>query len=202
MPSQPVWTPDMDAALSALWLSGISTAKIGAELQKSKNSVVGRAHRIHLPDRPSPIRREHIAGGPVVAVVLPPPRPLPAVTLAPLPSLEAPPPAPSVVVQVIVPTPPPAPVHAIAPRNQPARLAPVVPPVSVPPRPSLAVVSPPTVFLPRRVGCCLMPMWSNNERTKFDTDGSPMLCRKPTIAGSGYCAEHHAATHVRLQRRA
>jgi hypothetical protein len=63
-------------------------------------------------------------------------------------------------------------------------------------------VPPTTVFLPRRVGCCSMPMWSNNERTKFNADGSPLLCRKPTLQGSGYCAEHHAATHVKVPRRA
>lgn len=43
-------------ALWALWPS-VSTAEIGRRLGCSKNAVVGKAHRLDLPARPSPIRR-------------------------------------------------------------------------------------------------------------------------------------------------
>lgn len=51
------WTPQQDARLTELWLSGISTAAIGAAMAISKNAVIGRARRIGLPARPSPINK-------------------------------------------------------------------------------------------------------------------------------------------------
>lgn len=52
------WSPERDAALAQLWADGsLSAAEIGRRLGTSKNSVVGRSHRLHLPARQSPIRR-------------------------------------------------------------------------------------------------------------------------------------------------
>lgn len=53
------WTPDVIQRLRTLWAEGISTAEIGNRLGFSKNAVVGKVHRLKLPGRPSPIRREH-----------------------------------------------------------------------------------------------------------------------------------------------
>lgn len=50
------WTEFEDAELSALWEDGLSTSEIGRRMFRSKNSVVGRAHRQDLPARASPIR--------------------------------------------------------------------------------------------------------------------------------------------------
>ncbi len=52
------WTPDVIQRLRTLWAEGISTAEIGNRLGFSKNAVVGKAHRLKLPGRPSPIQRE------------------------------------------------------------------------------------------------------------------------------------------------
>ena len=52
------WTEDAIARLKALWGEGHSTAEIGRRMGVSKNAVVGKAHRLNLPARPSPIRRE------------------------------------------------------------------------------------------------------------------------------------------------
>ena len=49
------WTDDKIARLRELWKSGLSTAAIGRELDVSKNAVVGKAHRLGLEPRPSPI---------------------------------------------------------------------------------------------------------------------------------------------------
>lgn len=46
---------EFDRALRELWGIGDSTRIIGAKLGVSKNVVIGRAHRLHLPSRPSPI---------------------------------------------------------------------------------------------------------------------------------------------------
>jgi GcrA cell cycle regulator len=51
------WTDETIAKLRALWDEGLSTAEIGRRLNISKNAVVGKAHRLNLPARPSPIRR-------------------------------------------------------------------------------------------------------------------------------------------------
>jgi GcrA cell cycle regulator len=40
-----------------LWAEGHSTAEIGRRMGVSKNAVVGKAHRLDLPARPSPVRR-------------------------------------------------------------------------------------------------------------------------------------------------
>ena len=52
-----IWTDDQIARLRVLWDEGHSTAAIGRHLGVSKNSIVGKAHRIDLPERPSPIVR-------------------------------------------------------------------------------------------------------------------------------------------------
>ena len=51
------WTDETILRLRTLWSEGLSTAEIGRRLNISKNAVVGKAHRLNLPARPSPIRR-------------------------------------------------------------------------------------------------------------------------------------------------
>ena len=50
------WTDDAIRELRRLWSEGYSTAEIGRRMGISKNAVVGKAHRLDLPARPSPIR--------------------------------------------------------------------------------------------------------------------------------------------------
>jgi len=51
------WTEERVAELQKLWDTGKSASEIGKILGVSKNSVVGKAHRLKLTARPSPIRR-------------------------------------------------------------------------------------------------------------------------------------------------
>lgn len=51
------WTDEQISRLRALWADGHSTAEIGRRMGISKNAVVGKAHRLNLSARPSPIRR-------------------------------------------------------------------------------------------------------------------------------------------------
>jgi len=51
------WNDDNVARLKELWDQGLPTAQIGKLLDFTKNAVVGKAHRIGLERRPSPIRR-------------------------------------------------------------------------------------------------------------------------------------------------
>ena len=51
------WNETNVAKLKELWDQGLPTAQIGKLLGFTKNAVVGKAHRIGLERRPSPIRR-------------------------------------------------------------------------------------------------------------------------------------------------
>lgn len=51
-----IWTPDLIDRLAALWAEGLPTAEIGRRLNISKNAVIGKAHRLTLKARPSPLK--------------------------------------------------------------------------------------------------------------------------------------------------
>ncbi len=99
------WTAKAIDLLRALWAEGHSTAEIGRRMGVTKNAIVGKAHRLDLPARPSPIRKQE-AGGAQPSV----PRRSPSVreAAAALPTrqavVQAPPP----------PAPPPAPAATVA----------------------------------------------------------------------------------------
>lgn len=54
------WDDNNVTKLRELWDQGLPTAQIGKLLGFTKNAVVGKAHRIGLERRPSPIRRTAI----------------------------------------------------------------------------------------------------------------------------------------------
>ena len=56
------WTATTIDVLRALWDEGHSTAEIGRRMGVSKNAIVGKAHRLDLPARASPIRRQEAEG--------------------------------------------------------------------------------------------------------------------------------------------
>lgn len=73
------WSEETIARLRELWAEGHSTAEIGRRMGISKNAVVGKAHRLNLTARPSPIRRDGETAAPrpatprrVVGPTLPP----------------------------------------------------------------------------------------------------------------------------------
>ncbi|HXV24764.1 MAG TPA: GcrA family cell cycle regulator [Alphaproteobacteria bacterium] len=54
-----VWTPERIEMLQSLWREGYSASAIAERLGGiSRNAVIGKAHRLLLPSRPSPIKRE------------------------------------------------------------------------------------------------------------------------------------------------
>jgi len=92
------WNEESIARLRALWAEGLSTAEIGRRMSISKNAVVGKAHRLNLPPRPSPIRRDGVTAAP--RAVLPrrvtgPTLPPLAATNTPAPQLSSAPPRPA-----------------------------------------------------------------------------------------------------------
>ena len=51
------WSERQILQLRELWgIEGLSSAEIGRRMGASKNAVVGKAHRLGLPSRPSPIK--------------------------------------------------------------------------------------------------------------------------------------------------
>ena len=80
------WSDRVICQLRALWAEGHSTAEIGRRLGVTKNAIVGKAHRLDLTARPSPIRRDPNAPASVRRVVV---RRVEGPTLPPLPSAVA-----------------------------------------------------------------------------------------------------------------
>ena len=87
------WTDQTVATLRTLWGEGHSTAEIGRCMDTTKNAIVGKAHRLKLPARPSPIR------------VASPDRPKPAPRITP-PVLALPNHLPTVLLPAPAPEPP------------------------------------------------------------------------------------------------
>jgi len=107
------WSEETIVHLRGLWADGLSTAEIGRRLGVSKNAVVGKAHRLDLPARPSPIRRD----GPGPAQ---PRRPVPRTVGPTLPPLSSAQPLSTPAHALMQPRPRPVPapvrVQAAAPR--------------------------------------------------------------------------------------
>ena len=53
------WTPERVDTLARLWAEGLSARQIAAKLGGvTRNAVIGKAHRLGLSSRPSPIKRK------------------------------------------------------------------------------------------------------------------------------------------------
>lgn len=52
------WTDEMVEGLRRMWDEGLTTGEIGKRLGVSKNSIVGKVHRLKLVSRPSPIKKK------------------------------------------------------------------------------------------------------------------------------------------------
>ena len=51
------WTEERLEKLRKLWNDGLSISQIGEALGVSRNAIAGKAHRMALPKRPSPISK-------------------------------------------------------------------------------------------------------------------------------------------------
>lgn len=83
------WTDERIAKLKEMWEGGATASQIADELGGvSRNAVIGKAHRLGLKARPSPVKEKDKA--------VPPPAPAPAAVRPPQrPGAEAPRPAPA-----------------------------------------------------------------------------------------------------------
>ncbi|TDH61536.1 GcrA cell cycle regulator [Dankookia rubra] len=166
------WTAEAIDRLRAFWAEGHSTAEIGRRMGISKNAVVGKAHRLNLPARPSPIRRE--AEGEAASRPAPQPRRQPGAMPAAAPSLAAT-----------------APLRDAAPLRRLEASAPVAAASVVAPAPQAMVVRP----FPRAStrSCC----WPLGEPGTPDF----RFCTGNATPGKPYCAEHASVAYVRVRER-
>ena len=164
------WAEETIVRLRELWDEGHSTAQIALRLGVSKNAVVGKAHRLDLPARPSPIKRD---GGPT-----PPSQSRPGQPRRVSPSANTLPPLSSAVPTPNVPPPNPEP--------------PMSPPVVV------ARPQEPTIMRVQRKrrhdgsGCCF-PIGEPGTKTFRYCDADL------DITGE-YCPEHHKLTVQKVRR--
>ena len=70
MAEETSWTEERLEMLKALWEEGLSISQIGERLGVTRNAVAGKAHRLNLRKRQSPIARK-----PKKAVEPEPPKP-------------------------------------------------------------------------------------------------------------------------------
>ncbi len=166
------WTDEIIVRLKALWLEGHSTAEIGRRLGISKNAVVGKAHRLALEARPSPIRRSPPGQTPKREA----PRRVTGPTLPPMSAF--------------------APGVAASPATAPAGVAPeriiaAPPPVrTASPQPVLRAVGRSSG---RMIACC-WPIGEPGTR-------SFRFCDDESLPGKPYCSAHAALAYVKVRDR-
>jgi GcrA cell cycle regulator len=87
------WTDERIDRLKELWSQGNTASQIADELGGvSRNAVIGKAHRLGLQSRPSPVKANEPAGASAAAPAAeaPAPAPKPAPKLTPPPAAAAP----------------------------------------------------------------------------------------------------------------
>ena len=198
------WTDERIEALKTMWEAGKTASQIADELGGvSRNAVIGKAHRLGLQSRPSPVKPNEPAAPaapePVAAapepVVEVAPEPAPAPEREPKPVVAAPPPPPP------APTPAPAPdavtradpqpvLRSVgpggfvrqAPGEQQPPIAPAPPRRLVPAKPSPEIAGK-TSLLDLNDRVCKWPLGHPGEPDFH-------FCGEKVNPGFPYCVEH------------
>ena len=169
------WTSDQIQRLRDLWAEGHSAAEIARRMRISKNAAVGKAHRLDLAARPSPIRRDANA-----TPRTPQPPRAGRETLPPLVSVQHT-------------ASPPARQPIAAPRPTPSRST--LPPLPSVQTPVSAFPADTTSYRPKRhrdgTGCCY-PIGEPGTRGFRYCDAD--------LSGASYCADHARLCTIRVRR--
>ena len=207
------WTEERIELLKKLWAEGHSASQIGKMLGVSKNAVVGKAHRMKLAARPSPIKRSAKSDGTkkeAPAKKAAPKAAKPAAPAAPKPAAK--PAAPVAAKPVAAPVPP-KPKTPVAPAARVAAPRPAAAPATQ--QPTAAEIK--AASLPakarrkasmdaadrklfsgamekRRGPKCLWPFGDPG-------DADFHFCGAPAVPGKPYCAEHCARAYITKSSR-
>ena len=177
------WTDERIALLKQYWEEGRSASQIAEVLGEglSRNAVIGKAHRLGLASRPSPLKTgEPKADAKPAKGEAKPAAPRAAARAAPTPTAA---PAPAA----------PAPQAQAAPPVQPAPAAPAPAPAAPAPSPA-GLQSAPRPAAPRGKGGKVTLLDLNDRICKWPI-GHPdepdfHFCGKPVNPGFPYCGEH------------
>lgn len=171
-----VWNEETIRHLRDLWAEGHSTAEIGRRLGVSKNAIVGKAHRLDLDARPSPIRRDGTKSASDDEAPLPRAT---GPTLPPLASMCA----PALTERA-------SNVQPLRPVPEPVRPAPVV--IERVPEPIVRAATP--VPSRRSAPSCCWPIGDPGTRDF-------RFCDDSSLPGKPYCEEHAKLAYVRVRDR-
>ena len=172
-----VWDEQTIHHLRDLWTQGLSTAEIGRRLSVSKNAIVGKAHRLDLEARPSPIRRD----GSKPATERPAPCPRTAgPTLPPLASAGFQAPSPSTA----------QPSRSVSGSIQRTSITTATIPA---PAPRVIIPSPP-IQARRSTPSCCWPIGEPGTKTF-------RFCDDASLPGKPYCDEHAKLAYVKIRDR-
>lgn len=202
------WTDERIELLRTSWEAGQTASQIAEGLGGvSRNAVIGKAHRLGLQARPSPVRpNEPVVAAPVVAAPPPPPPPIepepePEAVPAPEPADE--PDAPSMAAAPAAPAPAPQPIlRSVGPggflRQSPGEqqppIAPAPPRRLVPAKPS-AEIAGKTGLLDLNDRICKWPLGHPGEPDFH-------FCGEKVNPGFPYCVSHCGhAYQAQLPRR-
>ena len=209
------WTDERIERLKALWKQGVTASHIADELGGvSRNAVIGKAHRLGLQSRPSPVKpnepeapppappKKSAKAAPKPAAATPAPKPEPKSKAKPEPQRataeKAAPPAPA----APAPTPSQTQLRSIGPggfvrqgpSDQQAPIPPAPPRRLVPAKPSPEIADK-TSLLDLNEKICKWPVGHPGEPDFH-------FCGKPSNPGFPYCVEHcGVAYQAQLPRR-
>jgi GcrA cell cycle regulator len=206
------WTDERIDQLKRLWGQGMTASQIADELGGvSRNAVIGKAHRLGLEARPSPVKAGEAAAAAAPAAMAapaapPPERPTPApVAAAPRPAPAPERAAPAPVAAPATPAPAPAPQQMVrsigpggfqrqTPGEQTAPATPAPPRRLVPAKPS-ADMAGKTSLLELNDRICKWPLGHPGEPDFH-------FCGQPINPGFPYCLSHcSVAYQAQLPRR-
>jgi GcrA cell cycle regulator len=189
------WTDERIEKLTKMWEGGATASQIAEELGGvSRNAVIGKAHRLGLKARPSPVKanEKDAAPAPAPRAAKAPPRPAPAPAPRPAPTAAAPA-RPAPVASVAPASPPSEPGPRIVsvgpggflrqgPGDQQAPIPPAPPRRLVPAKPSPEIADK-TSLLDLNDRICRWPMGHPGEPDFH-------FCGEKVNPGFPYCVEH------------
>lgn len=192
------WTDERIDQLKRLWESGMTASQIAEELGGvSRNAVIGKAHRLGLQARPSPVRANDVGAAPAPEADRPPPTPVAPpvatpITPAPIAAepIQRPAPAPQVIMRSVGP----GGFLRQGPGDQQPPATPAPPRRLVPAKPS-AEVAGKTSLLDLNDKICKWPLGHPGEPDFH-------FCGSPINPGFPYCVDHcSVAYQAQLPRR-